>query len=164
MTPEQPQTFRPYVEAELPFREIVESFEETLRDAAARLSGYDDDEAALRPAPGKWSRKEILGHLIDSACNNHGRFVRVQLEDGLSLPGYSQNEWVAAGGYQERAWNDLVSLWEGYNRQLLHLISHIPEQALANRCSINGSEPLSLRFVIADYVAHLQHHLRQIFR
>ena len=77
-------------------------FRQTVDRATDRLLTFSDIEAATRPAPGKWSRKEIIGHLIDSASNNHGRFVRAQLQDDLIFAGYDQEEWVRAQRYQER--------------------------------------------------------------
>jgi len=83
-----------------------------------------------RRAPGKWSPKEIVGHLIDSAANNHQRFVRAQFQDNLIFTGYEQQMWVSAQHYGEASWPSLVSLWKMYNLHLLHLISHIPVHRL----------------------------------
>ena len=81
---------------------FLADFRQTVDSAADRLLNLSDDEAASRPAPGKWSRKEIIGHLIDSASNNHGRFVRAQLQDDLMFAGYDQDAWVRAQAYQDR--------------------------------------------------------------
>jgi hypothetical protein len=112
--------------------------------------------------PGTWSRKQILGHVIDSALNNVHRFVRAQREDELAMPDYDQPAWVAAGGYQDRPWGDLVRLWAGLNDHLAHVISRIPTEHLETPCRIGGSEPLTLEFLVRDYVRHLRHHLQQI--
>jgi hypothetical protein len=113
------------------------------------------------PKPGGWSRKEELGHLIDSATNNHMRFVRATLDGEFRGPGYMQDDWVAAHGYQDLAWSDLIDLWYRYNALLAHLVERIPEAHMSNRCVV-GSGDVTLRFLIEDYVLHMQHHLNHI--
>jgi hypothetical protein len=111
-----------------------------------------------------WSRKEILGHLIDSASNNHQRFVRAQISPPLSFPGYEQEAWVRTQDYAGRPWSELVLLWHGYNRHLVHVMSRIPSAAFANECVCPGrpDEPATLGDHMTDYVDHLEHHLGQI--
>src|SRR5580658_2943458 len=101
--------------------------------------------------PGSWSRKEELGHLIDSATNNHIRFVLATVVGEFRGPGYAQDNWVAAHGYQDLPWSDLIDLWYRYNALLAHLVERIPEEQLTNRCIV-GSGDVSLRFLIEDYV------------
>jgi hypothetical protein len=111
-----------------------------------------------------WSRKEELGHLIDSASNNHLRFVRASLEPEFHGPSYDQNGSVKLHGYQELAWTDLVKFWQSYNRLLAELVKRIPEDKLQTPCTIGNGPAVTLRFVIEDYVAHMQHHLDHILR
>jgi DinB superfamily len=116
------------------------------------------------PAPaGHWSKKQILGHLIDSACNNHQRFVRSQLIGHLDFPNYAQNEWVSVQAYETESWPDLVNLWTLLNRHILHVVRNIPPERLANTCSVGGKEPMALCDLFDDYVEHMEHHLSQIF-
>lgn len=127
-----------------------------------RLLGMSEEEAVHRPAPGKWCRKEILGHLIDSAANNHQRFVRAQPGEELRFPGYAQDEWVARQCYAEEDWSDLVDLWSSWNAHLSHVIARLPQGALSSNCRIGAGEPVTLGFLVEDYVRHLEHHLQQI--
>jgi DinB superfamily len=126
------------------------------------LRAMPEAEAARRPAGMTWSRKQILGHPIDSAGNNHQRFVRAQLQREMAFPPYIQDRWVAVQGCDERAWSDLVELWRAYNLHLLHVAARIPESALDNVCTVAANEPSTLRHHVVDYVVHLRHHLRQI--
>ena len=128
----------------------------------ARLAEFSDAEASARPANGHWSKKEILGHLIDSAGNNHQRFVRAQLAPHVDLPGYQQEGWVAAQQYAAESWPDLVNLWLLFNRHLVHIMRAVPDECLSRTISIGGKQPVTLGFVIDDYLRHLQHHLDQI--
>lgn len=142
---------------------VAEQLVQVVRLAATDLRGITPDAAMERPALGKWSRKEILGHLVDSASNNHQRFVRAQEGAEMRGPGYAQDHWVAAQGYQGRDWQELIALWEAYNLHLAHVIRAIPAARLATPCIIADREPVTLLYVVQDYLAHLRHHLRQIF-
>jgi len=134
---------------------VVDAASESLR----RMS---DLETSLKSAPGSWSKKQILGHLLDSAVNNHHRFVRAQETTGLTFPAYEQEHWVSSQGYAERPWLELVDLWRLYNRHLAHVISLIPEEQLAVVCVIGTNEPISLGYLVEDYLVHLRHHLQEL--
>ena len=127
-----------------------------------RLVDMSEADASQPPAPGRWSKKEILGHLIDSASNNHQRFVRAQLAPSLESPSYEQERWVAVQSYATESWPDLVNLWLLYNRHLLHIVQSMPDAPLAVPCAIGGSAPVPLSEVIDSYVDHVEHHLGQI--
>jgi hypothetical protein len=129
--------------------------------ALPRLSAVSEQVAAQKPAPHKWSKKEILGHLIDSAANNHQRFVRLQLEREIGLPGYEQDGWVRINKYQDTPWTDLIALWAAYNRHLATLLDSLDASSLGHVWhSPNGD--VTLEFIATDYVRHLKHHLDQI--
>ncbi|WP_460549491.1 DinB family protein [Hymenobacter daeguensis] len=130
---------------------------------ARHWADFSDAELGQRPAPGRWSRKEILGHLIDSAFNNYQRFVLAQLTPApLQLTPYDQDAWVRLGDYQNRPADALLALWTSLNQQILHLLAALPEAALSLECrSLNGN-PVTLHWLIGDYVLHLEHHVHQI--
>ncbi|HSS98882.1 MAG TPA: DinB family protein, partial [Terriglobales bacterium] len=109
----------------------------------ARLHFLGAEKVFIKPAPHKWSPKEELGHLLDSAANNHQRIVRVQMEDKLALPGYQQEKWVKLHGYQEREWNELINLWTVLNQHLLAAAHSVPENAWLNTCTVGDSEPMT---------------------
>lgn len=127
-----------------------------------RLAAISQERAAAKPAPDSWSAKQELGHLIDSAANNHQRIARAQLEDNLELPGYDGDRWVEMHGYQNREWNDLIALWRSGNSQLLGAAEGAPQEAWSHTLAVGGSEPMTLGFVLDDYVAHMASHLRHI--
>jgi len=134
----------------------------TVWATAKSLREIDPATAARRPAPGKWSPKEIVGHLIDSAANNHQRFVRAQEAPDQSFPGYAQDHWVAAQDYQGSDWKALVDLWEAYNFHLSHVIRAIPREKLETMLRVGDGEPVTLGWLIGDYLRHLNHHVDQI--
>ena len=137
-----------------------------LRDLLQRVPGRIDrlsnETAGSKPTPSGWSPKEELGHLLDSAANNHQRIVRAQLENNPTMPGYDQNGWVAVHAYQRRDWRELIELWQALNRQLLAAAEAVPNSAWSRTLTVAGSEPLTVQFVFEDYVAHMLHHLQHI--
>lgn len=152
--------------------QFLADFRSTVDLAADRLLALTDDAASARPAPGKWSRKEIIGHLIDSASNNHGRFVRAQLQDDLVFPGYDQDAWVRAQRYQDRSWPDLVRLWQAFNHHLATVMQTADRHQVARPRARHNLDELAwravspmqsttLEYFMRDYVDHLKHHLRQ---
>ena len=153
---------------------IAKKLRDTVDQAATRLLAFSDSEAGRVPAPGKWSTKEIIGHLIDSAANNHGRFVRAQSSPDLVFDGYEQDEWVRVQRYRERPWKGLVELWQHYNHHIAFVMAGTDEAALTRprgRHSLDtmafkavpSTQPVTLEYLMIDYVDHLEHHLRQIF-
>jgi len=133
-----------------------------IETASAKLKLLQETEVTLKPAPGKWSKKEILGHLMDSACNNHHRFVRAQMVDDFTFPGYDQDEWVRRQDYNSKPWVELIELWRLYNRHVAHALRGIPEDKLETTCRIGSGEPVTLEFIAEDYLTHMKHHLEQL--
>ncbi len=127
-----------------------------------RLAALPAGKVAHKSAPNAWSAKEELGHLLDSAANNHQRIVRAQLEEKPAMPTYDGDEWVALHRYQQRDWDSLVGLWVALNRQLLAAAEAAPESAWLRTLTIADSTPMTLKFVFDDYVKHMLHHLQHI--
>ena len=130
--------------------------------AEPRLREVSESDSCKPVLAGGWSRKQVIGHLIDSASNNHQRFVRAILAEALEFPGYDQAGNVRVQAVQEVGWPLLVSLWASYNRYLAHVIAQIPEDRSGIICRIGKGEPVTLGFLATDYLAHMLHHLRQI--
>jgi hypothetical protein len=155
-------------------KDVLEEFVRTVEEASARLLSLTDTEASVPLAEGKWSAKEVIGHLVDSASNNHQRFVRAQLKEDLVFQGYAQEDWVRVQAYQDEPWPLLVNLWKFYNLHLAHVIGRAPEseRLRARRehnlheigwAPVSKEEPATLEHLMRDYVGHLENHLRQIF-
>lgn len=142
--------------------EIAQELASAVDLIAQQLKRIDSPVAQHKPAPDRWSIQEVVGHMIDSAANNHQRFVRALRVDQLTFPKYEQEQWVADQHYNLAPWSDLVDLWRFYNIHLAHLIHHIPENALNVECTIGSNKPVTLLFLIEDYLAHMQHHLKKI--
>jgi DinB superfamily len=141
----------------------IAHFEELLQAVPRRLADIPDDVAAHKPAPNRWSKKEILGHLIDSAANNHQRFVRAQSAPRLEFPGYEQEFWVATQAYAGAPWPDLVNLWLLLNRHLVRVLKAMPAAVLSHECIIGGRPAVTLEALAVDYLRHLNQHLTQLF-
>lgn len=137
------------------FLSIINLVEPLLRDIS-------EHESVTPLRDGGWSRKEVLGHLIDSASNNHQRFVRAALQGSLEFPAYDQDGCIRMQAPAAADWNLLVSLWVAYNRYLAHVIAHLPASKLDAPCRIGSRDPVTLEFLANDYVRHLVHHLDQI--
>jgi len=142
--------------------ELCQCLKDVVERAGGELAGYSDRDAANPIQSGGWSRKQVLGHLIDSASNNHQRFVRAMLQDELIWPDYDQPGCVRVQRYQEAQWVDLVELWTSYNRFLAHVLAGIPESKFKTVCRIGKDAPMTLEELAIDYVRHMQHHLEQI--
>src|SRR3954470_15448956 len=158
--------------------ESTPSYAEDLRravdEATPRLMALSDADAKRRPRPGKWSPAEIIGHLIDSASNNHQRFVRAQFQNDLVFPGYDQDAWVLFQAYGDAHWVELVTLWKTFNIQIARIMENSPESVRKSPRSkhnldklawqpVPADKPATLDYFMNDYVGHLKHHLTQIF-
>lgn len=143
-------------------KELSEKLITVIDAAEPRLREITALESSKPILSGGWSRKQVVAHLIDSASNNHQRFVRAVQQASLDFPGYDQEGNMRVQAPQEADWPLLVSLWAAYNRYLAHIIAHLPASKLETPCRIGPHEPVTLRFVATDYLTHLVHHLSQI--
>jgi hypothetical protein len=145
----------------------------TIEAARAFLGRITDEASGRRPAPGKWSPREIVGHLIDSASNNHQRFVRAQFKDDLEFSGYDQDAWVSVQQYRGAPWKELVALWYFFNLHIARVMETAPnDERVRPRArhnldqiawkTVQREEPATLEYFMRDYVAHLKHHLAQL--
>jgi hypothetical protein len=130
--------------------------------AEPRLLQISERESIQPILKGGWSRKQVVGHLIDSASNNHQRFVRAALQTTLDFPGYDQSGSVRVQAVQSAGWHLLVSLWATYNRYLAHVIGQLPASKLETVCRIGSGDAVTLEFLATDYLTHLVHHLSQL--
>ena len=149
--------------------DLVASVERTARELAAVSAGV----ARRRPAPDRWSVQEIIGHLVDSASNNHQRFVRARWQEDLVFPTYDQDAWVTAQRYDRAEWPALLELWRSFNLHIAHVMESTPDEVRLRehrRHNLDrvgwqpfaADEPGTLDWFMRDYVGHLHHHLRQV--
>jgi DinB superfamily len=140
--------------------------------AHAFRSGLGEIREAIRAVPaerasepwreGGWTRKQILGHMLDSAANNRQRFVRAASDGHYRGPGYAQQAWVDAHGYAEKEWETLISWWKAEHEILASVVDRIPEERLEAGCIVGDDAPVTLRFLIEDYLRHQREHAGQL--
>lgn len=142
--------------------DLSEQLSTTIRAAIPWLVTLSNADAGMPENEGKWSAKEVIGHLTDSAINNLGRIVRMQIAFE-SMPGYAQESWVTVQHYREREWAEVLALWFALNEHLVWTIRHIDRSSLANEGMVAGN-PLTLGFLIEDHIAHMKHHFHALRR
>jgi hypothetical protein len=150
------------IKTSLPVKDTIDQLAEAINDLLTRdLQSIDWDN---KPNPDRWSRKEIMGHLIDSAQINLQRFVRCTYEENFKLI-YEQVEWVEAQHYQDADINEVLELWRLLNFQIIRVWKNYPPDRLGVKCDNNKYEVQlnTVEFLAQDYVDHLKHHLRQVF-
>ena len=153
--------------------EYVAELLEAIDEAMPALRKMGEEQSLLRPGPDKWCPREVIGHLVDSASNNHQRFVRAQFQDDLVFSGYEQDAWVSLQRYRDAPWEELIALWRTFNLHIARIMDLVPKDErdrprarhnldeLAWR-PISRDDPATLDYFMRDYVAHLKHHLAQI--
>jgi len=146
----------------IPMQKQSETLRSIVEATEPRLRAFSAAETFQPILHGGWSRRQVLGHLIDSASNNHQRFVRAALAPSLDFPAYDQNGNIRIQAPEDADWELLVSLWAAYNRYLAHIIARLPAPQLATPCRIGGAAPVTFEFLVDDYLVHLTHHLDQL--
>ena len=142
---------------------IAADLHAALAEGLALFAGIDEALSRERAKPDGWCAREVVGHLIDSACNNHRRFILGQTPGLPKFDGYDGDVWVARQQYVDESWADIVSLWAAYNRHLRHLIARTPAEHLRmSAIDPDGSGLVTVGFLMQDYVGHIRHHLEQV--
>ena len=145
-------------------KKVAGKIEQQVNSAADQWHALSDPVLTFRPSEDAWSIKEIIGHLIDSASNNHQRFVRLQLVEELTFPDYGQDNihWVRIQHYQNRAWEELLGLWRHYNLQMADIIRSVEPSCLNHFWQLDAEKKVTLFDLMVDYLRHLEDHLDQI--
>ena len=141
---------------------LAEQFRSDLRRIREALFTLSPDLAEVPWREGGWTRKQIMGHLLDSATNNRQRFVRASVAGSYEGPQYGQEEWVAAHGYASQSWDTLLRWWDVEHEILAAVVDRVPEDRLEAICVVGGESPVTLRFLIEDYIEHQLWHLKQL--
>lgn len=154
-----------YTQGDVNIPDATRRLEQHVNDLPLLYNEFSTEELLQKPAPGKWSRQEILGHLIDSAINNLKRFTEIQfLSQPYHITPYQQDELVVVNNYHQLPLGHLVQLWQALNRQIIYVVQAIPEEKLNltvdPQYANNGTKTLG--WIIADYVAHMEHHFKQL--
>ena len=135
-------------------QEIVDTIPE-------KLNSIPHLDFSKKPSPDKWSKKQIIGHLIDSASNNHHRFVRAQFDLKPTIL-YDQEKWNDHGYYDQMPDEHVTSFWKLYNQHIIELIKRIPPELMEKECTMEDGSTRTIAWLFDDYVRHLEHHLGQI--
>jgi hypothetical protein len=142
-------------------------------EGAGLFAGVSEEKTAWRPSAGAWCAREVIGHLIDSACNNQRRFIINQNAERLSIDPYDQDRWVSLSHYADTPASVLVPAWRAYNDQIARVIERIPDEVLTRRrgeildyrfpyLNYQPSDAATLRDLVEDYVGHIHHHFKQL--
>lgn len=144
--------------------QIVIKLNKIIKDFTQKLEQISEQELALKPMPHKWSKKEVIGHLVDSGQNNLRRFITGQYESQPSKIVYDQNFWVTANNYQEIKGQDIIYMWKLVNQQIANVLLNMSPDKYEKTCNTSkeGTELKSLEWLAQDYVKHLKHHLNQV--
>ncbi|HMI77442.1 MAG TPA: DinB family protein [Ferruginibacter sp.] len=138
---------------------IIDKLQQIITDYSPQLTRLDEENFTHKPSPVKWSGKEYLGHLIDSAQNNIRRFVVAQHQDKPFIV-YEQEKWVQAANYQNYPLKDLIGLWILINKHMVIILKNIPDEDLDRE--VQTQDIHSIEWLAADYNKHLLHHLHQV--
>lgn len=142
--------------------DLAREFWSHMEAAEQRLSLISDEESRRPFRAGGWLRKEVLGHLVDSACINHVRIVMAATQGSFEGPSYDQSAWVALHGYAHTPWPAILDQWRARNTWLAEAVTNISPDQLSAPCKIGSNAAIRLDELIRDYLAHLEHHLTQL--
>jgi len=147
-------------------KEVVNELNEIVETFAERIGNFSEADLSEKPLPNKWSKKEVVGHLIDSAQNNLRRFIVSQHAATPPKIVYDQDFWVKANDYQNMAGKDVIILWKLVNKQISNVLTTMESDKYLKTCDTSKEEEQlrSLEWLAADYVKHLKHHLNQVIK
>ncbi|MEI5909341.1 DinB family protein [Bacillus spongiae] len=141
-------------------QKVVEGINHYIKWLPEEYNSMSEKEISARPLPNKWSKKEILGHLCDSAINNMERFIKIQYEETVYvIQSYNQDQWVMAQNYQGRPLDEIVNLFQTLNQQIVNIVKNIPNEKLSSLCDIGNNQQKTLGWLIQDYFDHMEHHI-----
>ncbi|MFS0594328.1 DinB family protein [Cytobacillus horneckiae] len=141
-------------------QKVVEGINHWIKRLPEEYNSKSEKEISNRPLPNKWSKKEILGHLCDSAINNIERFIKIQYEEPVYvIQSYNQDQWVMVQNYQGRTLDEIVNLFQTLNKQIVNIVKNIPNEKLSNLCDIGNNQHKTLEWLIQDYLEHMEHHI-----
>ena len=141
---------------------FARDFRESLQAIHISLLAVPEEQEKVQWREGGWTHRQIVGHMLDSATNNRQRFVRAALDGSYSGPDYAQQGWVDLHGYAKTPWKQLLQWWLTEHELLSAVVDHIPEARLESSCMVGNNAPVTLRFLISDYLSHQHHHLQQL--
>lgn len=154
-----------FVQGDIDITDAMHRLAVYIDQLAQRYRSFSEDELIVKSAPGKWSRKEILGHLIDSAINNLKRFTEIQVsQQPYFIQSYKQDELVSVNSYNQLPIEHLIHLWQSLNQQIVYVVESIPADKLNYKVDpqYDNHEMKTLGWIICDYVAHMEHHIKQL--
>ncbi|MEK4443414.1 MULTISPECIES: DinB family protein [Niallia] len=141
-------------------QKVMEGINYWIKRLPEEFNSMSENSSSHRPLPNKWSKKEILGHLCDSAINNIERFIKIQYEEPVyAIQSYGQNHWVKMQNYQDRPLDEMINLFQTLNKQIIHIVKNIPVEKLSNLCDIGNNQHKTLEWLIQDYHEHMEHHI-----
>ncbi|WP_208586194.1 DinB family protein [Gracilibacillus suaedae] len=143
-------------------QKVVEGINYWINRLAEEYNSMSEDEINKRPSPNKWSKKEILGHLCDSAVNNMERFIKIQCEKPVYVvQSYDQDQWVTIQNYKERTTEEILNLFKALNKQIVNIVENTSNEKLSNLCDIGNNQHKTLEWLIQDYLEHMEHHIHK---
>jgi len=153
--------------------QFTTAFRRRIHEIYDQLIKVSADKATTPLVPNKWSPIQIMGHLIDSANNNHRRFTKAQWQDNMIFNGYAQADWVTVQNYQAADWQQILDLWKLYNLHICYVMENTPEEKLNREIhehnldkiamiTVPANQPTTLGYFMKDYIYHIEHHFRQI--
>ena len=143
---------------QVPGEQIGEYLASQLREVEQLLAPLDDAAARFRYAPGKWSVKEVLGHLCDAERIFAYRLLRIARADTTPLPGFDEDAYVPPAEFDARPMGDLVREFQAVRASTIALVEGLPSAGWQRRGQASG-KAISSRAIAYIMVGHVTHHL-----